>query len=130
MSIVLTYNFLLARKLCVRYLALPRLREVQFLSEPDRQTVRIQRFQYLKEPWYVQSTFWRRWNPAAMLSRSLGHQLPGDNGSHFIPQGFLFEDIGPKHVMRKGTDIMELIQEGLHPKSAGNSCPFSGVAKA
>ena len=128
-DIVLTYNILLVRKLCVRYLALPRLHPVKFLSPPDTSTGRINRYHYLKEPWYVRGTFWRRWNPMAMLSWTLGSQLPGDNGSHFKPQGFVFEDIGPKGAVGKGADEMERIQETLHLKSAGNSCPFSGLAK-
>lgn len=101
---VLTYSLLLTRKLTVRYLCLPRLAPAQYISQPDPKTGRMSAYHYLKEPWYVASTAWTRWNPEALVTRLSGGMLPGDGGAKMKPEGFLFEDLGPERYAGKGIE--------------------------
>ncbi len=81
MSTSAAYAALLIRRLFMRYLALPRLTSIVYISEPDPKTGRIQHYEYLLEPYYQSPTFWNRWGPIALLTRLLGDTSPGRNSS-------------------------------------------------
>ena len=89
----------------MRFLTLPRFFPISNLSEPDPKTGRMNHYLYMKEPWYNPVTFWSRWGPEAWFTWSFGGMLPGDRGAaEMKPEGFLFEDIGPKSKMGKGLE--------------------------
>ncbi|KAJ3469316.1 hypothetical protein MRS44_003381 [Fusarium solani] len=126
---VLTYSLLLARKLTVRYLCLPRFTPCLYISQPDEQTGRISAYHYMKEPWYVASTFWSRWNPEALFTRLAGGLLPGDGGAEIKPEGFLPEDLGPERFVGKGVEEGKVMEQEVK-KRISLGCPFSAAAKA
>ncbi|KAJ0167098.1 hypothetical protein CTA2_4449 [Colletotrichum tanaceti] len=116
------YAALVVRRFIVRHLMLPRFNPVVFFSEPDPATGRILHHDYLVHPYYNPATFWNRWGPIGLATRLLGGTVPGPK--KMMPQGFLFEDIGPKDKMGKGSaelaDGVELLK-GLRR----GACPFS-----
>ena len=118
------YTALLARRLVLRYLWLPRAAEIKYFSEPDPKTGRIQHLNYLVQPYYWAGTFWDRWGPEALLTRLLGGHVPGSGGEKLMPQGFLFEDIGPAALMGKHKAEMAGWEERLKQERP-SGCPFS-----
>lgn len=109
--------------LFMRYLALPRVFPVKYFSEPNARTGRIHSYQYLNEPWYVPPTIGTRWSLEALITRLSGGMLPGDGGSEMKPEGFLFEDFGPKRTMGRPFDDEEM--ERLVSMSHAQSAPFA-----
>ncbi|KAB5578136.1 hypothetical protein GE09DRAFT_1088621 [Coniochaeta sp. 2T2.1] len=118
------YTALLVRRFVLRYLWLPRLSSIKFFTDPDPKTGRIQHLDYLVQPYYSAPTFWTRWGPEGLLTRLLGGNLPGSGGDKLMPQGFLFEDIGPMATMGKGKGEMEEWEERLR-RERPSGCPFS-----
>lgn len=119
-----TYTLLFWRKVFLRYFALPRISQVEYVSDPDPNTGRMHNLHYLKEPWYSPVTFWSRWNPVALVTWITGGQIPGDGGDEMMPQGFLFGDIGPKAKMGKGLDIAKDLESRVRDR-ATSGCPFA-----
>ncbi|XP_044720154.1 Dephospho-CoA kinase [Hirsutella rhossiliensis] len=126
-TVAFTYTFLLARKLCMRFLALPRSIATDYISEPDIKTGRMHHYHYLKEPWYLPATIWNRWGPLAWLVWATGGMIPGDGGPAMKPEGFLFEDLGPKGKMGKGIEATAHLAEVAQGKLS-KGCPFSRSA--
>lgn len=125
---VITYSLLLIRKLAVRFLCLPRITPVEYISQPDKTTGRIKHYHYMKEPWYVPRTFWSRWNLEALLTWVWGGMIPGDGGADMKPEGLLFEDLGPKNTMGEGIkEVLEL--EEMVRQKANTGCPFAMAAE-
>ncbi|KAH7162331.1 hypothetical protein B0J13DRAFT_535662 [Dactylonectria estremocensis] len=125
---VLTYSQLLARKLVIRFLCLPRIIPIEYISQPDRTTGRIKHYHYMKEPWYVPGTFWSRWNFETILTKLCGGMIPGDGGADMKPEGLLFEDLGPRNKVGQGVqETLEL--EGMVKQRATAGCPFAMTAK-
>lgn len=108
----------------MRYFCLPRIIPVKFFSKPDPETGRIHQYAYLKEPWYVPTTFWSRWGPEALLTRIAGGKLPGDDGMTWMPKGFLMEDIGPQKTMGQGLAETNSLADPKTKKSATPANPF------
>lgn len=106
----------------MRYLALPRFSPKVYLSEPDPKTGRIQHYDYLVQPFYQSPTFWNRWGPIALYTRLVGGFVPGPS---FIPEGYLFEEVGPKDQIRKGAEAMQEWQEKIGRDEGRATCPFS-----
>ncbi|KAH7023779.1 hypothetical protein EDB80DRAFT_807901 [Ilyonectria destructans] len=125
---VITYSLLLIRKLAVRFLCLPRITPVEYISQPDKTTGRIKHYHYMKEPWYVPGTFWSRWNLEALLTWVWGGMIPGDGGADMKPEGLLFEDLGPKNTMGEGIKEALELEEMVRQK-ANTGCPFAMAAK-
>ncbi|RGP67780.1 dephospho- kinase [Fusarium longipes] len=123
---VLTYSLLFARKLFVRFLCLPRVTGAEFLSQPDEKTGRITTKHYMKEPFYVPSTFWQRWNLDACITRLAGGVLPGDGGERMKSEGFLFEDIGPEKIMGKGIEETNALEEDVKVRAFAG-CPYKSM---
>jgi hypothetical protein len=117
------YTSLLVRKTILRYLMLPRLFPVVFFEE-DEKSGRINHMDYLVDPWYVRPTFWNRWGPLALITRSLGGKVPGHGGNKYNPQGYMFEDLGPVPRMGKGKDVTTEWEERLK-KERHSGCPFA-----
>ncbi|KAM5351262.1 hypothetical protein ACJ41O_003985 [Fusarium nematophilum] len=126
---VLTYSLLLVRKLVVRFLCLPRVIPVQYVSQPDEQTGRMHSYHYMKEPWYVPPTFWSRWNPEALVTRLAGRMLPGDGGAEMKPEGLLFEDLGPARFVGKGVEESKALEERVAERASAG-CQYAAATEA
>lgn len=113
------------RKLCLRYLALPRMQPFLNLSDPDPITGRIDHHNFVKEPWYTPVTVWSQWSPTALLRRALGLMNPGDGGPELKPEGFLFVDLGPTRTVGKGVEETSRLAEVANGKVSAQRCPFS-----
>ena len=114
------------RRFILRYLFLPRpefSRKHYVPREPSKSTGRYNAVEYLSHPWYVEPTFSRRWGLRACMTRLLGRCLPGDNGNRYAPEGYLFEELGPKAMAGKGKDEMRDTEQVLRNASRGK-CPF------
>ncbi|TWU75808.1 hypothetical protein ED733_004262 [Metarhizium rileyi] len=119
----LTYTLLLGRRLFLRYLSLPRFSRAVFVTEPDPKTGRMRHPHYLKEPWYTPATVWWRWGPTAWATWATGGLVPGDN-AEMQPEGFLWEDIGPRNKMGRGVEEMAKMEEHVRQRATGK-CPFA-----
>lgn len=122
----LTYCLLSARMFILRYLSLPRLMTLKALSDTNPKTGRVHHYAYMREPWYNPPTFWARWNPEAIITWASGGNLPGD-AAEWKPDGFLFEDIGPKNMMGKGVDEVSKSAEILAARSDASTRPFADL---
>ncbi|KAH6606832.1 c6 finger domain-containing [Trichoderma cornu-damae] len=126
----LAYTLLLARKLLVRHLCLPRLSPAKFIDQPDPVTGRIKHHHFLKDPWYTPVTFWSRWGPEALFRRALGLKVAGDGGEAMLPEGFLFEDLGPRDRAGKGVEETARLARVAQTKVSASACPFALPRKA
>ncbi|EXJ82053.1 hypothetical protein A1O1_08122 [Capronia coronata CBS 617.96] len=117
-------GFLEARRLYLRYLALPRpwfTRPQLLTKEPDSKGRRYILW-WDTMPIYVKPTWWNRWGPGALVSVLLGVPRPGDKGMH--PEGFEVKDVGPTVFVGKGVKEMEAGKEKLRQARTGG-CPFA-----
>ncbi|KAI0102693.1 hypothetical protein GGR51DRAFT_284199 [Nemania sp. FL0031] len=118
------YLTLVLRRFCLRYLALPRFFELKRLGEADPQTGRMHTaIQYGNFPYYIKPTLWNRWGPTAWAIWLYGGKVPGDNPEEYMPQGYLWTDIGPRNRMGLGVEEMEVDVKRLKARSRGG-CPF------
>ncbi|KAM3449998.1 hypothetical protein MY3296_006459 [Beauveria thailandica] len=120
----LVHGLLFIRKSVVRYIMLPRLFRVEYLSDPDPQSGRLHNQHYLKEPWYTRVSLWTRWGPEALLVRATGGQIPGDGGKEMLPEGFLFTDLGPRPKMGKGIEDTQRWEQVVKTTVSPSACPF------
>lgn len=113
------------RRFVLRYLSLPRpsFLKVRQLGDPDPITGRMRLNTYLGHPFYNKPGFVNRWGPGAWIQRIFGGQLPGDDDK-FIPQGYRFEEVGPKSVEKKGLDETTLWEKKLSVERPVG-CPFA-----
>ncbi|KFG78344.1 hypothetical protein MANI_028664 [Metarhizium anisopliae] len=122
----LTLTLLWLRQIMMRFFMPPRLTSRRYVTDPDPITGRMYSTHYVKEPWYNRPTTWARWGPAAWATWVFGGMLPGDGGQEMKPDGFLFEDIGPKAKMDLGAEETRNIQEVVHAAAmASGRCPFA-----
>ena len=54
----------------------------------------------------------------------LGGWVPGDEGDKYLPDGFLFSDLGPASKMAKGESFTDADEERLRRERSGG-CPFA-----
>ncbi|MCJ1276280.1 hypothetical protein MMC21_004085 [Puttea exsequens] len=124
---VLLVNGLLdARKLGLRYLALPRpeLRRKQYIPYSlDPKTGRYNSIEYLSFPWYVKPTWSSRWGAKAWRTRLVGRKLPGDDGNKYAPEGWSFTELGLYALKNKRIKEMHNDQIRINRQDRGN-CPF------
>lgn len=125
MPAAIIYTALTIRRFALRFFCLPRLRPLKAFSDEDPATGRIQHYYYLVHPWYNPSTLWSRWGPEALFRRLSGGFAPGDK-TH-MPEGFLWNEIGPKATFGKGSAEMDVHVERMKGLQRGK-CPFSGAA--
>ena len=84
------------------------------------------RYHYLKydaAPFYVKPTLWERIKPTAWLTWAMGLPLPGDQGDRFIPQGYKFEEVGPRAMKSKGAEYAKAQVKEMQQSRTG-ACPF------
>lgn len=98
---------------------------VRRLSDsPDPKTGRYYLKDYLAHPFYVKPGFLNRWGPEAWFVRAAGAEVPDTRKEQYIPQGYKFEEVGPKNVKNKGAEEMSAIEAQLSiERTAG--CPFA-----
>lgn len=114
------------RRFVLRYLVLPRpeFMRARILTEPDKKTGRLRYTHYKDRPYYVQPTFWNRWGPEALMWRLMGGVVPGGkDGEKYMPQGYLFEEIGPRRVVGRGKETTDKFEENIRMVRKGG-CPF------
>ncbi|KAI0390836.1 hypothetical protein F5Y17DRAFT_38843 [Xylariaceae sp. FL0594] len=118
------YSVLFLRRMFLRYLALPRLREAKRMAETDPVTGRMRsRVQYGNYPFYVKPTVWNRWGPKAWAVWMYGGKLPGDEPARYMPQGYLWTDLGPTNRMGLGGEEMDADVKRMEGINTGG-CPF------
>ncbi len=118
------YSLLLLRRFYLRHLALPRFSELRRHGDPDPKTGRIHmRITYGNYPFYVKPTLWNRWGPKAWAIWLYGGKVPGDNAEEYMPQGFLWTDMGPRNRIGLGTKEMEADAQRMRTTGRGG-CPF------
>ncbi|XXG99320.1 hypothetical protein Hte_005657 [Hypoxylon texense] len=105
-------TLLVARKFALRHLFLPRFFAIQptrvvesdisnqqansphgALLQHHSRTVLTS---YVGAPYYVKPTLWNRWGPGAWWWWFLGHPIPAQDNQHFIAEGYLIPEIGPR----------------------------------
>ncbi|KAI1819140.1 hypothetical protein F4861DRAFT_166897 [Xylaria intraflava] len=118
------YSLMLLRRFYLRYLALPRLSPIRRLAGVDPQTGRMHsHISYGNFPFYIKPTLWNRWGPKAWAIWLYGGKLPGDNPEEFMPQGYLWTDLGPRNRMGLGAAEMEVDVKRMTASNRGG-CPF------
>ncbi|KAI0450560.1 hypothetical protein F5B21DRAFT_426237 [Xylaria acuta] len=118
------YPLLVLRRFYLRYLALPRFFAVRRYGEPDPKTGRMNmRLPYGNHPFYVKPTIWNRWGPKAWAIWLYGGKIPGDNPGQYMPQGYLWTDLGPKNRMGLGVEEMGVDIDKLKSTDR-RGCPF------
>lgn len=118
---------LAVRKFVIRHLALPRpefMRKNYIPEKPNIKSGRYNAVEYLSHPWYVKPTLTHRWGPRAWLTRAVGRKLPGDDGNKYAPEGWAFDELGPRAMKGKGNDEMNEILSSLSAQKRGG-CPFA-----
>lgn len=81
------------------------------------------RMAYGNHPFYVEPTLLNRWGPKAWAIWLFGGKLPGDDPEVYMPQGYLWEDLGPRNRMGKGLEEMRVDVGRLRERGRGG-CPF------
>ena len=110
------------RKMYLRYFSLPRFSPVELFDE-DKVTGRIYHYEYLVDPWYHKATFWSRWGPMGLFTWVLGGKVPGSE-TRTMPEGFLFEELGPAAKMWKGKKVTDSHEKRLRAERM-SGCPFA-----
>ncbi|KAL4897888.1 hypothetical protein BDV59DRAFT_51593 [Aspergillus ambiguus] len=112
-----------ARACAIKYLFLPRWRDMDVLGKQDSASGRVRRVTYAFEPWYVpeglSSTIWKM----------LGSRKPVP-GPEYMSEGYLPRELGPlEYRERSKEDVLreaeEMRQYALGGGAAGMGCPFS-----
>jgi hypothetical protein len=65
-----------------------------------------------------------RWGPEAWFVRLMGGNVPGSMGDTFIPEGYKFEEVGPKGMKNKGIEEAKVWEEKLMAERPAG-CPFA-----
>lgn len=82
----------------------------------------------MAHPFYVKPGFMNRWGLEAWLTWFAGGEIPGTKGNLYLPDGYLFQEIGPDSMKNKGLEEMKAIEEKLkNERPAG--CPFAFAGK-
>jgi hypothetical protein len=79
---------------------------------------------YLVHPFYNKPGFLNRWGPEAWFVRAAGGYVPGSEGEKFIPQGYKFEEVGPRVMKNKGLDETYAWEKKLSTERPAG-CPFA-----
>ncbi len=116
-----------ARKLFLRYLALPRpsFRAVNPVHDAPNPGTGLYNFQRKGlQPWYMKPDFKSKWGLGALLVKVFGGRVPGSHGDRYMPQGYDLMTIGPEPQKGKGIEEMELDIEVITARGVA-TCPFS-----
>ncbi|KAI2626804.1 hypothetical protein GGS21DRAFT_529233 [Xylaria nigripes] len=118
------YPLMVLRCFILRHLMLPRFSGVRRLAGVDPKTGRMRvRINYGNFPFYKQPTLWNRWGPIAWAIWLYGGKLPGDDPKFFMPEGYLWTDVGPRKRMGMGAEEMEADVKRMRASGRGG-CPF------
>ncbi|CAL3963617.1 unnamed protein product [Diplocarpon coronariae] len=115
------------RRFFLRYLALPRpefMRVRELSDTPDPKTGRYHTNRYQAHPFYNKPTFLSRWGPEGWFVWASGGDVPGSKGDLYIPEGYKFEEVGPKGMKNRGTEEMKTWEEKLEAERPAG-CPFA-----
>lgn len=99
-----------------------RVRQIDDVRDPT--TGRYHYKGYQAHPFYVKPRFWNRWGADAWLVWVAGGDVPGTRGDTYLPQGFKFEELGPKGMIGKGAGATMAWEEKL-AVDRPNGCPFA-----
>ncbi|KAK9327259.1 hypothetical protein V1520DRAFT_299690 [Lipomyces starkeyi] len=116
-----------SRRFLLRYLSLPRpsfMRVREVSDDPDPKTGRYHSKSYLSHPYYNKPGLLNRWGPEGWLVWALGGDVPGSRGDRYIPQGYLFEEVGPNIMKNKGLEETRAWEEKLRVERPVG-CPFA-----
>ncbi|OLN95584.1 hypothetical protein CCHL11_04991 [Colletotrichum chlorophyti] len=121
---VISEQFMALRRNFLKYLSLPRPDwwSVPRIQDVDKKTGRYFSPTYLAHPYYVKPSLYSRWGPAAIYSRLIGGHLPGDEGRKYLPEGYLFPEIGPDSQRGKGKEYMDVTRARI---SRARGCPMA-----
>ncbi|CZR70149.1 uncharacterized protein PAC_20050 [Phialocephala subalpina] len=123
----LTYILLETRRFCLRYFSLPRpefLRVRGTSDNPDPTTGRFYLNNYLAHPFYIKPGFLNRWGPEAWFVWYMGGDVPGSKGSQYSPEGYSFQEVGPKIMKNRGLEETRMWEEKLKAERP-TGCPFA-----
>lgn len=115
------------RRFVLRYLWLPRpsfLRVRNVVKTPDEKTGRLHATSYQAHPFYMKPGILNRWGLEAWMVRFMRGDVPGEKGDLYSPQGFTFEEVGPKSMVGKGVEDMRKT-EMLLERTRTSGCPFA-----
>ncbi|KAL3420706.1 hypothetical protein PVAG01_07151 [Phlyctema vagabunda] len=115
------------RKFVLRYLALPRasfMRFRQVSDQPDKKTGRYHWSTYQAHPYYNKPSFLNRWGPMGLFVWLMGGDVPGSKGDKYIPEGYTFEEVGPRGLKKRGGEQTREIEERLRLERP-SGCPFA-----
>jgi hypothetical protein len=62
--------------------------------------------------------------PEAWFVWASGGDVPGSKGDLYIPQGYVFEEVGPEYMKNKGLEEMKAGEEKLRAERPAG-CPFA-----
>ena len=109
------------RKFILRYLSLPRFKPHLRVTQQADANGCFHRITWAAQPWYVKSTFSRRWRWQAWRDWLAGRPLPGDDTVE--PQGYIVENVGPTKFKGRGLKEFNEEKERLMRMGRGK-CPF------
>jgi hypothetical protein len=114
------------RRFFLRYLALPRPESMRVRQISDKADENGRWFMttYQAHPYYVKPGFLNRWGPEAWFVWLNGGDVPGSKGDKYIPQGYKFEEVGPRVMKNKGMDDWKSWEEKVKAERPA-SCPFA-----
>ena len=68
--------------------------------------------------------FLNRWGPEGLFVRLAGGDVPGSKGDLYLPEGYKFEEVGPKSMKNRGLDETKANEEKLMAERPAG-CPFA-----
>ncbi|RDW63500.1 hypothetical protein BP6252_11045 [Coleophoma cylindrospora] len=113
------------RRFVTRHLLLPRYIPQRTIEEhPNPTTGRYNYKNYLVHPFYNSPGFLNRWGPEAWFVWLSGGKIPGSDGDKYIPEGYRFEEVGPKIMKGKGVEESNVMEQKLWAERP-SGCPFA-----
>jgi hypothetical protein len=100
------------------------LRVFELPERPDPKTGRYHPRGYSVHPYYIKPGFWNRWGPEAWFVYLSGGDVPGSKGDLYVPEGYVFEEVGPKNMKNRGLEEMKAWEERLNAERP-LGCPFA-----
>lgn len=116
-----------SRRFLLRHLSLPRpyiFRVHDLPDNADPKTGRYHPRRYFVHPYYTKPGFWNRWGPGAWFVYLSGGDVPGTKGDLYVPEGYTFEEVGPKNLRGKGIKEMRAFEEKIGSERP-LGCPFA-----
>lgn len=109
------------RSFMLRYLCLPRFQPHLRVTPLPDSSDRYHRITWAAQPWYVKSTFGKRWRWQAWVEWIAGRPLPGDD--NVASEGYITEEIGPLKFKGRGLKEYHTEKQRLMQSGRGG-CPF------